>query len=99
VQEADSPTVLHSFACTAHSQQPQSCVQGKHHTLQDQGLTGCGDMGVRGTVAVVALCRAQVFFLLHLTEKLQNYLGFIALKCRTRIAERGITAGIWKAEN
>jgi hypothetical protein len=40
VQEVGLPTVLHSFACTAHSQQPQSCVHGKHHTLQDQGLTG-----------------------------------------------------------
>jgi hypothetical protein len=56
-------------------------------------------MGVRGTVAVLTLCRAQVFLLLHLTEKIQNYLGRIATKCRTRIAERGVTTRIWKAEN
>jgi hypothetical protein len=31
---------------------------------------GLQDMGVRGTVAVLTLCRAQVFLLLHVTEKI-----------------------------
>jgi hypothetical protein len=60
---------------------------------------GLQDMGVRRTVAVLTLCRTQVVLLLHLTEKIQNYLSLIAIKCRTRIAERGITTRIWKAEN
>jgi hypothetical protein len=55
-------------------------------------------VGVRGTMAVLTL-QGPGFLLLCLTKKLQNYLGFIAIKCRTRVAERGISARIWKAEN
>jgi hypothetical protein len=58
---------------------------------------GLQNMGVRRTVAVLTL--QDLFFPLHITKKIQNYLSLIAIKCRTRIAERGITTRIWKAEN
>jgi hypothetical protein len=76
-------------------------IHSNHRVVFWENITpfktkGLQVMGVRGTMAVLTLCMAQVFLLLHLTKK--NYLGLIVIKCRTRIADKGIIARVWKAE-